>query len=69
MAAGSGAANMFKLLGILVALYVAYALSIGEVYAKRGVSGATSTRAGEPYRYWSAIAAYALLAIALLFVF
>ena len=60
---------VFKTLAVLVALYVVYALSIGRVYAKRGPTGATWTRAGEPFHYWSAIAVYSLLSAALAFVF
>lgn len=69
MAEGASEAIVFKLLGVLVALYVAYALSIGEVYAKRGIWGAASTRAEQPVLYWSAMVVYAILALALLFVF
>ena len=53
----------------MVALYVVHALSVGEVYAKRGVSGATSKRGEEPFRYWSTIVVYAILSIALMLVF
>lgn len=60
---------MFKPLGVLLALYVVYALSIGRVYAKRGPWGATATRTGEPFQYWSAIVVYMLLSAALVFVF
>ena len=60
---------VFKLLGVMVALYVVHALSVGEVYAKRGVSGATSKRGEEPFRYWSTIVVYAILSIALMLVF
>ena len=60
---------MFKLLGAMVALYVVYALSVGEVYAKRGVWGATSKRGEEPFRYWSTIVVYSILSAALVLVF
>jgi hypothetical protein len=60
---------MFKLLGALLILYIAHALSTGRVYAKRGVWGASSKRDDEPVRYWSTIAIYAVLAAALLFCF
>lgn len=62
-------AIVFKTLGVLVALYVAYALVVGRVYAKRGPWGATSTRAGEPLPYWSAIVVYTFLSAALVLVF
>jgi len=53
----------------VVALYVVHALSVGEVYAKRGVWGATSKRSEEPIRYWSTVAVYGILSIALVLVF
>jgi len=60
---------MFKLLGALLILYIAHALSIGRVFAKRGVWGASSKRDDEPVRYWSTIVVYAVLATALLLYF
>ncbi len=60
---------MFKLLGALLILYIAHALSTGRVFAKRGVRGASSKRDDEPVRYWSTIVVYAVLATALLFYF
>jgi hypothetical protein len=53
----------------MVALYVVHALSVGEVYAKRGVSGATSKRSEEPIRYWSTVVVYGILSVALVLVF
>jgi hypothetical protein len=66
---GASEAVVFKLLGVVVLLYIVYALSAGEVYAKRGIWGARSTRAEEPFRYWSTIVVYTILSAALLFVF
>ena len=60
---------MFKLIGALLILYIAHALSTGRVFAKRGVWGASSKRDDEPVRYWSTIVVYAVLATALLFYF
>jgi hypothetical protein len=60
---------MFKLVGVIVALYVVYALSVGEVFAKRGVWGAISRRAEQPFQYWSTIVAYTVLSVALFFIF
>jgi hypothetical protein len=60
---------VFKLLGVVVALYVVHALSVGEVYAKRGVWGATSKRSEEPIRYWSTVVVYGILSVALVLVF
>ncbi|HTS52080.1 MAG TPA: hypothetical protein VMH26_02300 [Burkholderiales bacterium] len=60
---------MFKMLGGFVALYVAYALSVGKVYARRGIWGVTWTRVQEPLWYWSTIAIYGVLSAALILVF
>jgi len=60
---------VFKLLGAMVALYVVHALSVGEVYAKRGLWGATSKRSEEPIRYWSTVVVYGILSVALVLVF
>jgi len=59
---------VFKILGILVALYVVYALAAGQVYAKRGPWGATSKRSDDPFNYWAAVAVYTGLSAALVFV-
>jgi hypothetical protein len=60
---------MFKLVGVMVALYVVYALSVGEVFAKRGIWGAISRRAEQPFQYWSTIVVYAILSAVLFFIF
>ena len=60
---------MFKALGVLVALYVAYAVTRGEVYAKSGAWGRTVARADSPEYFWIVIAIYAGLSLALIFVF
>ena len=60
---------MFKMLGILVALYVVYALAAGQVYARRGVWGALLKRSENPFRYWAAVTAYSCLSAALILVF
>ncbi len=60
---------MFKLLGVLVLLYVAYAAARGEVFAKAGASGRTVSRAESPQYFWVVVAIYAGLGIALLTVF
>ncbi len=62
-------ANVFKALAALVALYVAYALSVGKVYARRGPWGVTWTRSEQPLWYWSTIVIYMILSAALMFVF
>jgi len=60
---------VFKILGILVALYVVYALAAGHVYAKRGPWGALSKRTEDAFNYWAAVIVYACLSTALIFVF
>lgn len=57
---------MFRLLGIFVLLYVAYALSRGEVYAKHRWSGRTIYRDQEPRYFMTVIAIYTLLGIFLI---
>lgn len=61
--------NLFKLLGVLLAAYTLLAVSKGEVYIKSGVWGRSIERTQEPARFWTSIAIYALLSLALLFVF
>jgi hypothetical protein len=60
---------VFKALGTLVALYVAYAALKGEVYAKSGPWGRVVSRADSPEYFWIVIAIYAALATALVTVF
>ncbi len=60
---------MFKLLGILVGLYTAYAVSKGEVFARSGVWGRTISRDDAPGYFWTVIVIYGGLAVALVAVF
>lgn len=60
---------IFKGLGVIVALYVAYALTVGKVYARRGPWGVTWARSKNPFWYWSTVVIYAILSAALAFVF
>lgn len=60
---------MFKVLGVLVLLYVAYAAARGQVFAKAGPSGRTVSRAESPQYFWVVVAIYTGLGIALLTVF
>ena len=60
---------MFKVLGIVVALYTAYAVINGEVYAKSGPWGRTVSRVDSPRYFWTVIVIYAGLSAALLTVF
>jgi hypothetical protein len=59
----------FQTLGVLLAIYVIYALACGRVYAKDRWKGATFERGVQPGRYWTTIVIYAGLSAALYFVF
>jgi hypothetical protein len=61
--------SIFKLLGVLLALYVARALVSREVFAKSGIWGRTYYRGQDRVNYWGAIIVYSLLSLALLFMF
>jgi hypothetical protein len=60
---------MFRALGILVLLYVCYALARGEVFAKKGPRGSTVSRTESPGYFSAVIAVYILLGVALITVF
>ena len=60
---------MFKLLGVLVGLYAAYAAVSGRVYARSGVWGRMVSRQESPEYFWTIVVIYFGLAIALLTVF
>lgn len=60
---------IFQILGILVALYTAYAVFKGQVYAKSGAWGRTVSRIDTPAYFWVVIAIYAGLSVALITVF
>jgi len=60
---------MFKILAILLAIYIARCLMSGSVYGRSGAWGRSWRRGEDPVGYWSAVGAYVVLAIALFFVF
>ncbi|HEU4459234.1 MAG TPA: hypothetical protein VFR90_08950 [Methylibium sp.] len=60
---------MFELLGALLACYVAHAIWRGRVAAKAGAGSRAVLRAETPGYFWTVIAIYAGLSLALLFVF
>lgn len=60
---------MFKVLGLLVGFYVAYAIATGRVYAKSGPGGKMVCRGESPEYFWVVIAVYAGLSAALIVVF
>ncbi|HEU0200791.1 MAG TPA: hypothetical protein VFR86_10185 [Burkholderiaceae bacterium] len=61
--------TLFKLLGALVACYAVFGVVTGAVYAKYRAWGRMFYREEDALGYWSAIAAYILLAGMLLFLF
>lgn len=61
--------GIFKILGVLLACYAVRALTTGAVYARSGVWGRTFRREEHAWQYWSALIVYALLSLALVFVF
>jgi hypothetical protein len=61
--------SLFKLLGLLLACYVALALQRGVVFAKSGPWGRSYWRDVDGLAYWSAIVCYVLLSVALIFIF
>jgi len=58
--------GFFKVLGVLVALYTAYAAISGRVYVKSGAGGKTVTRPESPREFWVSIVIYAVLSVALM---
>ena len=60
---------MFDLLGILLGAYTVYAVASGRVFAKAGAGGVTVERAERPAYFWTVVAVYAALSVALLTVF
>jgi hypothetical protein len=60
---------LFKLIGMTVLLYTAYAAVSGRVYARSGPGGRMISRRSAPRSFWTVIAIYAGLALALMTVF
>lgn len=61
--------SFFRLIGILLAVYVVKCVLDGTVIVKSGPGARTLHRDTEPRQYWSGIIIYSLLALALLFIF
>ena len=59
----------FKLLGAVLAVYLAYALATGVVIARSGPGARRIVRDDSPRDYWCVIVIYTALAIALVTVF
>jgi hypothetical protein len=60
---------MFTTLGALLAVYTVYAAFTGRVFAKAGARGTTVDREASPAYFWTVIAIYGALSIALITVF
>lgn len=60
---------MFKLIGTLLVLYVCFAVASGRVLAKAGAGSREVLREESPGYFWTVIAIYAGLSVALVFVF
>lgn len=60
---------MFDALGVLLALYVGYAIANGGVCVKAGFRARTLLRHESPEEFWMAIVIYSGLSIALITVF
>ena len=56
---------LFKIIGMLVALYAICAALSGQVFAKSGAWGKTILRSEAPVEFWMTIVIYAGLAVAL----
>ena len=60
---------MFQLIGALLAAYVVLAVLRGSVVAKRRAWGERIERETEPHRFWTVIAIYTGLVVALFTIF
>jgi hypothetical protein len=60
---------MFKAIGVVVALYTLYAAASGRVYAKSGPGGRMVSRRETPVYFWTVVAIYAGLSVALIAIF
>ena len=61
--------EFFKLLGVVVGLYTLYGAWAGEVYARSGAWGRKVRKSESPRYFWTVIAIYAALGVALMTVF
>ena len=60
---------LFKLLGVLLAVYTVISVGRGEVYARHRAWGRTTRREEQPGWFWTIIVIYAGLSLALMTVF
>lgn len=61
--------DMFKVLGVLLAVYVTFAVFRGEVYARSGMWARMIKREDSASYFWTVIGIYYALALALVTVF
>jgi len=61
--------SLFDLLGVLLALYTAYAAVTGSVFIRHRAWGRTVVRVEETTYFWMVIVIYALLSLALIVYF
>ncbi len=61
--------NLYRLLGVLVALYTLYAVNTGEVYARSGLWARRILKSESPVYFWIVIVIYAGLSAAMMTVF
>ena len=64
-----GRMKLFMALGVLTLCYTFFAVARGEVHAKAGWRGRLILRTQSPRYFWTVIAIYAALGIALMTVF
>ena len=60
---------MFRIIGVLVAVYTLYALFSGRVWAKKGPGAEEILRQESPGYFWTVIVIYFGLSLALVFYF
>ncbi|MGH8504419.1 MAG: hypothetical protein ACRETM_00470 [Stenotrophobium sp.] len=60
---------MFKLLGVCVLIYAAYAAVTGSIQVRSGIGSRTVNREESPIYFWTCVVIYAGLAVALMTVF
>lgn len=60
---------IFRLLGVLLAIYVVRCVLQGSVVVSWGPGARTFRRADNPGWFWTSIVIYSLLTLALIFVF
>jgi len=60
---------MFRIIGVMVAMYTLYAVVMGSVWAKAGIGAKEILREETPGSFWTVIVIYIGLSAALIFYF